>query len=462
MNQDTLELSQEEMRALGYRVVDLLSDHFGRLGGKRVGTKGDPAILRPALLEPPPAKPVPPDEIFATLARDVFTNMMNVGHPRFFAFVPVPSNFVSAMADALASGMNVFSGSWLGGSGSVALELAVIDWLRQWCGLPVSAGGLFVSGGSMANLTAIVAARHAKLNDRIAGAVVYFSDQTHSSVDRAWRVAGFVPEQIRKIPSDGQFRLPLDELVRHIEEDRAAGLRPFAVVANAGTTNTGAIDPLPEIAAISKANDLWMHIDGAYGAAAALCDRGRALLNGIELADSLSLDPHKWLFQSMECGCVLLRDADILKSTYRIMPEYLADVHRNVAEINPCDYGIQLTRTFRALKLWMSMQYFGLDAFRAAMERGFELAEFAESKLRTMPGWEIVTPAQMGIVTFHHPGADYEKLHDAMLAQGFALATSTMLKGRTVLRFCTINPRATEEDIERTLDHISALVTGVY
>ena len=450
------------MRALGYRVVDLLADHMAGLGEQRVGTKGDPAILRPALLQPPPAQPVSFDEIFAQLDRDVFPNMMNTAHPRFFAFVPVPSNFVSVMADTLAAGFNVFSGSWLGGSGSVALELAVIDWLRQWCGLPDDAGGLFVSGGSMANLTAIVAARHAKLNDRIQGAVVYFSDQTHSSVERACRVAGFLPEQIRKIPSDDQFQLPVAELARLVAEDRAAGLRPFAVVANAGTTNTGAIDPLPEIAALAKANDLWMHVDGAYGAAAALCDRGRALLQGLKLADSLSLDPHKWLFQSLECGCVLLRDRALLKAAYRIMPEYLADVHRNVAEVNPCDYGIQLTRQFRALKLWMSIQYFGLDAFRAAMERGFELAEFAESKLRAMPGWEIVTPARMGIVTFHHPEADYEKLHDAMLREGFALATSTVLKGRTVLRFCTINPRTTEDDIAQTLDHIERLRTVVY
>jgi glutamate/tyrosine decarboxylase-like PLP-dependent enzyme len=314
----------------------------------------------------------------------------------------------------------------------------------------------------MANLTAIVAARHAKLDDRIEGAVVYFSDQTHSSVERAFRVAGFLPDQLRKIPSDSQFRLPVEELERHIAKDRAAGLRPFAIVANAGTTNTGAIDPLPEIGGLCAANQMWMHVDGAYGAAAALCDRGKALLKGLELADSLSLDPHKWLFQSLECGCVLLRDSAILKSTYRIMPEYLIDVHRNVAEVNPCDYGIQLTRSFRALKLWMSIQYFGLDAFRAAMERGFYLSEFAEKKLRAMPGSEIVTPAQMGIVTFHHPGADYERLHEAMLAEGFAMATSTVLKGRTVLRFCTINPRTTEDDIAQTLDRIDRLVTVVY
>jgi aromatic-L-amino-acid decarboxylase len=458
MNKEKLELSPDEMRALGYRVVDLLTDHFAHLSEDRVGTKGDPAVLRPLMKKPPPADAVLPDEIFETMRRDIFSNKMNVGHPRHFAFVPVPSNFVSVMADALASGFNVFSGSWLAGSGSIAVELAVIDWLREWCGLPETAGGLFVSGGSMANLTAIVAARHAKLNDRIAGAVVYYSDQTHSSVDRAWRVAGFLPEQIRKLESDAQFRLPIGELERRIAEDRAAGLRPFAIVANAGTTNTGAIDPLPEIAALAKANDMWMHVDGAYGAAVALCERGRTLLRGLELADSLTLDPHKWLFQSMECGCVILRDADILKATYRITPEYLAEVHRNTSEVNPHDYGMQLTRSFRALKLWMSIQYFGLDAFRLAMERGFELAEFAESKLRAMPGWEVVTPAGMGIVTFHHPGADYDKIHQAMLSSGLALATSTVLKGRKVLRFCTINPRTTEEDIERTLRFIDSLI----
>jgi glutamate/tyrosine decarboxylase-like PLP-dependent enzyme len=203
-----------------------------------------------------------------------------------------------------------------------------------------------------------------------------------------------------------------------------------------------------------------MHVDGAYGAAAVICSRGRALLDGIELADSLSFDPHKWLFQPIECGCVLLRDAAALKAAYRIMPEYLADVHRNVAEVNPCDYGIQLTRGFRALKVWMSVNYFGVEAFRAAVERGFELAEVAERKLRSMEGWEVVTPAQMGVVCFGRRGADagfYPRMHDLMLADGFALATSTVLKGRTVLRLCTINPRTTESDVERTIEWLDAL-----
>ncbi len=207
-----------------------------------------------------------------------------------------------------------------------------------------------------------------------------------------------------------------------------------------------------------------MHVDGAYGAAAVICERGRKALDGMALADSLSFDPHKWLFQPFECGCVLLRDAALLKATYRIMPEYLADVHRNVAEVNPCDFGIQLTRGFRALKVWMSMQYFGLDAFRAAVDRGFVLAELAEAKLRGMPRWKIVTGAQMGIVSFERidaPDGFYHRMHDAMLRDGFALATSTVLNGRTVLRLCTINPRTTDADVEQTLDWIDKLADSL-
>jgi len=292
--------------------------------------------------------------------------------------------------------------------------------------------------------------------------VIYYSDQTHSSMDRALRVIGFLPEQIRRIPSDHAFRLPMQSLAAQVSEDRAAGLRPFAIIANAGTTSTGAIDPLPQVAAFCQANGLWMHVDGAYGAAAAISDRGRKLLNGIELADSLSFDPHKWLFQTIECGCLLLRDAAHLKSTFSIMPEYLADVHRNVTEVNFHDYGLQLTRSFRALKVWMSIQYFGMDAFRAAVERGFVLAEFAQAKLRAMPDWEVVTPAQMGIVSFRHRHAEegfYPQLHDALLRDRFALASSTVLNGRTALRLCTINPRTTEADVEQTLDRIDQLAT---
>lgn len=458
---DTLELSEAEMRALGYRVVDLVVTHMSTIDGARVGRKGVPADLRTALAEPPPEQPVAADAIFERLERDVLGNMLNLLHPRFFAFVPGPSNFVSAAADFIASGYNVFNGSWLGGSGAAALELTVIDWLRQLCGFAEGAGGLFVSGGSVANLTALLAARSAVLEDRTAGAVAYYSDQTHSSVGRALRAIGLQPDQMRCIPSDEQFRMPQAVLAQQVAGDRAAGLRPFCVIANAGTTSTGAVDPLRTIAEFCRAEGLWMHVDGAYGAAAVISERGKRALDGLHLADSVSLDPHKWLFQTIECGCVLVRDAGRLKAAFSTSAAYLAEIHRYTAEVNPCDYGIQLTRSFRALKVWMSMQYFGLAAFRKAVDRGFDLADLAERTLRAMPGWEIVTPATMGIVTFRRRGAPagyYEELHSAMLADGYAFLSTTILNGQTVLRMCPINPRTSDADIVNTLRWLDGLV----
>jgi glutamate/tyrosine decarboxylase-like PLP-dependent enzyme len=301
------------------------------------------------------------------------------------------------------------------------------------------------------------------LQDQIAGAVVYFSDQTHSSVERALRVIGFLPDQIRKLKSDDDFRLPVRALRDAVQADRAAGLRPFCVIANAGTTNTGAVDPLEELADLCAAEKLWLHVDGAYGAASMLSDCGRAALRGLGRADSLSLDPHKWLFQSFECGCVLVREADLLKAAFRITPDYLRDVHRHVAEVNFCDYGIQLTRSFRALKVWLSMQTFGLAAFRSAITRGFELAEFAEAELRRRGGFEIVSRAQMAIVCFRfgNDEALQTALVEQMLQDGFAFLTSTTLRGQTVLRLCTINPRTTQSDIVSTIDRLQALAREV-
>jgi aromatic-L-amino-acid/L-tryptophan decarboxylase len=451
-----LELSEAEMRRLGYRVVDILVQHFATMRDGPVGAKGSPAELLPLFSGPPAETPTDPHALLARLERDVFTNILHVDHPRFFAFVPGPGNFVSTMADALASGFNVFNGTWLGGSAAAAIELTVIDWFRTFCGFPESAGGLFVSGGSAANLTALHAARSAKLGTRVDGAAIYFSDQTHYSVERALRVIGFSSDQFRKIPSDDRFRLPLESLRKAIQADKAAGLRPFCVIANAGTTNTGAVDPLPRLADLCAEEELWLHADGAYGAATAICDRGREALAGLDRVDSLSLDPHKWLFQPFECGCVLLRDAAHLKSAFQLMPEYMRDVHRHTAEINPADYGIQLSRGFRALKVWLSMNTFGLAAFRDAVTHGFELAEFAERELRKRKGCEILSPAEMAIVAFRFGNDDalQTKLVELMLRDGFAFLTSTTLKGVTALRLCTINPRTTEDEIVQTIDRL--------
>ncbi len=461
-----LQLPAERMRAFGYRIIDAIVEHFEQLPEKRPSRRGTRAQLEALLREPLPERGQDPERVLEQVLSAVFTNMMHVDHPRFFAFVPSPSNFVGAMADALAAGFNPFLGSWFSGSGPAQLELVVVDWLRQLVGLPESAGGLFVSGGSVANLTALAAARHVALQDRLHGALVYFSDQTHSAVVRALRLLGFAPEQMRQLPSDDSFRLPVEELRAAIGRDRAAGLRPFAVVANVGTTNTGAVDPLPELACLCRQEGLWLHADGAYGAAAVLVPEGRALLEGLAEVHSLALDPHKWLFQPIEAGCVLVREAQWLKDTFRILPEYLQDVHRLEQAVNFCDYGIQLTRGFRALKLWMSLKVFGLDRFRQAVARGLHLAETAEQRLADSGRWEIVSPAQLGIVCFRYrdprrSAQQLECLHrelvERMVEDGYAVLTSTLLRGRTVLRLCTINPRTSEREIEETITRLERL-----
>ena len=455
-----LDLSPEEMRRLGYQAIDEIIAHFEQLRAKpaiRVGTRAE---LEARLREPAPETPTEIDALLAQLQRDVWPFIGNLNHPRFFAFIPTPVNFVSVLADVLVSGYNPFVGSWLGGSAAAQVELVAVDWLRALCGLPETAGGLFVSGGSAANLNALAVARHVKLNDRFADAVVYCSDQTHSAVERALRVLGFAREQLCKLPSDEAFRLPLAALQSAVAADRANGKRPFCVIANAGTTNTGAIDPLPELVEFCRAQDLWLHVDGAYGAAAALCERGQTLLQGLGEVDSLALDPHKWLFQTYEIGCVLVRDVRWLKQTFHVLPEYLEDTQLNMAEVNFYERGYQLTRSFRALKIWLSFKAFGVAAFRAAVAHGLELAEFAERELRADACWQVVSPATLGIVAFRFAPAGVtgsaldelnQQLVTAVREDGFAFASSTVLRGQTVLRLCTINPRTTEDDIRATL-----------
>jgi aromatic-L-amino-acid/L-tryptophan decarboxylase len=463
-------LSPEEMRAMGHRVVDLIVERLAALPDEPVAATATRAQMEARLREPPPEAGIGWEAALDRADTDVFRPMTHNAHPRFFAYVPGPGNFVGAMADALASALNPFAGAWVMGGGVAQTELVVTDWLRDLCGLPESAGGLFVSGGSMANLTALAVARHRLLGEDFGRGIIYCSEQTHSSVERGARVLGFRADQLRKLPVDDGYRLRLDALRAAIEEDRAAGRTPFCVVANAGTTNTGAVDPLPEIAAACRAQGVWMHVDGAYGAAAALTDAGREALRGMGEADSVSIDAHKWLFQPFECGCVLVRDGGALKDAFRLVPEYLRDSDRATEEVNFRDWGVQLTRGFRAFKLWMTVQVFGMDALRQAVAWGVRLAEAAEEELRASDAWEVVTPAQLGIVTFRFRAGDADpaaaddlqrRITSALTAEGFAVLSTTELRGRTVLRLCTINPRTTEDDVRETVRRLERIGRGL-
>jgi glutamate/tyrosine decarboxylase-like PLP-dependent enzyme len=445
---DPLSLPPEEMRRLGYRVVDRIVDHLVQLGELPPVRIGDAADLRARLGGPPPEDPGDPDAALDALFDDVLPFIQHGDHPRFFARIGSPSNFVSVLADAAGAGFNVFNGSWTGGSGPATVELVVLEWLRELCGLPERGEGVLTTGGSVANLAGLAAARTAR-----GPGVVYFSDQTHAAVPRALSMLGL--EDVRVLPSDERFRLAPDDLRAAIEADRAAGRRPFCLVATAGTTSTGSVDPLDELADVCAEHGLWLHVDGAYGAPAVLWPATRPLLAGLERADSLVLDPHKWLFQPYEIGCLLVREPDLLERTFALEGAYLRDVMDG--EVNFRNRSVQLTRGARALKLWLSMRVFGLAAFRAAVGRGVALAEHAEEVLRSQAGWEVVTPAQLAIVCFRREGDDarQSRIVEAMARDGFALPSTTTLDGRVVLRLCTINPRTTDEDVERTIERMA-------
>jgi glutamate/tyrosine decarboxylase-like PLP-dependent enzyme len=430
-----LSLEPEELRRLGHRVVDAIVEHWERVGDDAPIRTGDAAALRAAVGGPPPDGPGDPEAALQRLLDDVLPFMQHGDHPRFFARIGSPSNPVSALADALAAGLNVFAGSWAGGSGPATVELTVLDWLRSWCGMPEGTSGILVSGGSVASLTALAAAREARPGKRVA----IVSDQTHASVLRALRLLAIEP---RVVPTRDDFRLHADDV--------EVGDDVLCVVATAGTTNTGAVD---DLAALRRAcGDAWLHVDGAYGAPAALI----GAVQGLEHADSLVLDPHKWLFQPYETGCVLVRDPATLDRAFTLFGEYLRDVV-TTGEVDFRDRGPQLSRGSRALKLWLSVQTFGVDAFREAIARGIALAERAQRAIEATPELEVVTSAQLGIVTFAPVRGDAGALSERVVADGFAAPSSTVLRGRTVLRLCTINPRTTDEDIDRTVERIARL-----
>ena len=465
-----LTLSEPEMRAIMADVGTMIVDHFVNLPNLPVTQPSTLANLRSGLQETLPLGPTPVSDVLKQVQQFVLSEMTHNDHPRNFAFVPGPSNFVGAMADAISSALNIFCGAWIGPSGTAQIELMTIEWLRQLFEFPASGGGLFVSGGSMANLTCLAVARHTNLANNPANATVYFSDQTHSSVAKGLKILGFQQYQLRKLPSDENFCLPMDALAKKIAADRQQGLVPFCVVANAGTTNAGAIDPLEKIADFCAAEGLWMHVDGAYGGSAAISKTGRGVLAGMNRADSLSIDPHKWMFQPYEIGCALIRNQQHLKDTFKVSAEYLKIIEQSAEQPNFSDYGVQLTRGFRALKLWMSLKAFGVEAFREAIEIGIENALYTEGLLRQSPEWEIITPASLGILTFRFVAKNLSEdqlsqlnsdMASEMITSGYAMLSPTVMRGKTVQRMCTINPRTTRGDIETTIAKLHEIGVGM-
>ncbi|GIJ56472.1 L-2,4-diaminobutyrate decarboxylase [Virgisporangium aurantiacum] len=465
-----MRLSVDEMRELGHAAVDLIAERTHDLGNRPVARRWTREELEKALREPVPTDGRDPLRVLDRVAADILPACAATDHPRFFAYVPSPGNFVAAVADFLASGANVFAGHWLAGAGAAQVELIVLDWLRDLLGLPASAGGILTSGGTQATLVAIHAARMDRLQAGNPGARIYVTRHTHAAIVRGLAYLGFIPDQVHAVPTTDDQVMDAAALQAAIDADHAAGAVPLCVVATAGTTSTGAIDPLNAIADVCHRSGVWFHVDAAYGGAAVLSTRARPLLDGIGRADSIAMDPHKWWFQPYEAGCTLVRDAEKLRRAYTLDAVYLTEARAADDPVNFYDYGPQLTRSFRALKIWMTLQTFGLNTVREAVEHGITLAEQTESLIRANPRWDVVTPARLGVVTFrpHLPGLDDDTVHritrqiaQDTLTDGHAMVFTTDLGSGPVLRMCTIHPETTTQDIGSTLDTLDRLLAHV-
>jgi glutamate/tyrosine decarboxylase-like PLP-dependent enzyme len=463
-NKQHLSLSKKEMKAYGYKIVDLLAEHFDTIENKEVVGHGNRKEMDALLSEEMPLKASPADQVLDHVIKDVLTQVNLLSHPKFYSFVPSPSNFISAMSDSLATGFNIFSGSWMGSAAATKLEIISIHWLLNMFGFPIkTGGGIFTSGGSMANLTALATARNVKCGEDFSNACIYLSDQAHSSNIKALRVLGFKKEQVRIIPTDIEFKMSINKLKNAIAKDKLNGKQPFCILATAGTTNTGSVDPLNEIADISKKENLWLHVDGAYGGGAILAKNGKKLLNGIKRADSLTVDPHKWFFQPYEMGCLLVKNHKWLSKTFSEKPEYLRDVEGNKSEINFYDHGIQLTRRFRALKFYMSVKTFGINAFKDAVQYSIELTEKLEDLLRNSPNWEIISPATLAVINYRYNPINRnlsekqlnklnEYISKEIVKSKEAVLVTTILQEQVVLRMCLINPRVTINHLRETIN----------
>lgn len=392
---------------------------------------------------------------------DDFTAIADRSRPpggKFFGYVLGSNEQVGALSEFLAAALHQNVTAWRSGPAAVAIERTVVSWLAEAVGCAGFSGSL-CGGGSAANLMGLAMAREAKApanQDGVRdGCVIYASDQVHMSIDKAVALLGIGHRNLRLIASDADFRMRTDALTAAIAEDRAAGRRPIAIVASAGTVSMGAIDPLQDIAAIAKANDLWMHVDGAYGALAALARP--ELFEGLALADSLSLDAHKWLYQPLDCGCLLFRDAAAARAAFSHSGDYVKVANTDPVEAFAFfDETLELSRRFRALKLWMSLQYHGRAAFRDAIALDLRHARLLEDLIRAEPKLELMATGPLSAVCFRHRHAENEAVLKRVIERGRVYISNASIRGEFALRACFVNNRTREEDVRAIVSEVLA------
>lgn len=464
----SLELSSREMKDLLDAVRDRVVAHVASLPAQPAADVEGAADLARELFEAVPAEAgIPAAEILDLLFDRAIPKSFNTAGPGYLAYIPGGGVFAAAVADLISDATNRYVGVWQAAPALVQLETNVVRWLCGIVGLPDGSGGYLATGGSLATFTAVVAARREKLPADFLKGTLYVSDQTHHAISKAASLAGFPGENVRSIPSDERFRIRIDLLAAQIEADREAGLTPFFVCGNAGTTNTGAVDDLGALADLCARERLWSHVDAAYGGFFLLTERGRKAMAGIGRADSVVLDPHKGLFLPYGTGALLVRDPEVLRRAHAAGADYLPHMQEDPGFVDYCEISPELSRGYRGLRVWLPLKLHGLSAFRRNLDEKLDLALHATRELKSMPGIEIVAEPQLSIVAFRlvKPDLDGEGLNrlnrdliERVNARQRIHISGTVLAGTFVLRICVLSFRTHLGRLEEGLDDIRAAI----
>ncbi len=413
---------------------------------------------------PPPELGSSLEEILSLLFDKVIPCSFNTACPGYLAYVPGGGLYSAALARFLSAAVNRYSGVWLAAPGAVELETQVLRWLAELMGFPEGSLGVITTGGSLSNLIAFVAAREKHLGARIEGGTVYLSEEAHHSLHKAARIAGVAPRHIRTVRVDGKFRLDVDDLGEKIAADRRRGRMPFLVVASAGTVNSGSVDPLAAVADLAAEEQLWLHVDGAYGALFRLLPELSPTLNGMERVDSLALDPHKGLFLPYGTGVLLVRDLEDLKLAYRGRATYMPDFQEEEQRIDFCEVSPELSRDWRGLHLWLPFRLHGVRAFREALQEKRELALRAWQRLRSEPDVEIPVAPELSLFAFRQrfrhltPEEENQRNRDLLTrinAPRRIMLTGTEMAGRFYLRICVLHMRTHRDRLDEGLEIIT-------